>query len=217
MQNALGLMGDQALMIAITTALGVAGILALFMALFWPTRWRLKYRMEVGFVVILGALMIFADFNSTETFTAYEKDLPREGEINLANIGEAGLEKFDRTYGVYAFQWGFIFFDENNAASRNAVKVAPGERVLFNIMANDVIHGFSIPVVGITTEFQPGEVRSIWIRAPEKEGKYLIQCMNYCGLGHSQMKAWLVVDKNFAPMKMGSATQGAAETGGASS
>ena len=33
----------------------------------------------------------------------------------------------------------------------------------------------------------------MWIRAPEAPGKYLIQCLNYCGLGHSQMKAWLVV------------------------
>jgi heme/copper-type cytochrome/quinol oxidase subunit 2 len=33
----------------------------------------------------------------------------------------------------------------------------------------------------------------MWIRAPEKPGKYLIQCLNYCGLGHAQMKAWLVV------------------------
>ena len=204
MQNALGLMGDQFMMMAITAALGIAGILALFMALFWPARWRMQYRMEVVFVVLLAALMIFADYKSTETFTAYEKDLPREGKVSPANMADAGHEKFDRTYGVYAFQWGFIFFDAANSASRNAVKVAPGERVLFNIMANDVIHGFNIPVAGLTTEFQPGEVRSVWIRAPEKEGKYLIQCMNYCGVGHAQMKAWLVVDNNFGSMQMDS-------------
>ena len=202
MQNALGLMGDQSMMMAITAALGIAGILALFMALFWPARWRMKYRMEVVFVVLMAALMIFADFKSADTYTVYEKDLPREGKVSPASMAEAGHEKFDRTYGVYAFQWGFIFFDADNTASRNAVKVAPGERVLFNIMANDVIHGFNIPVAGITTEFQPGEVRSVWIRAPEKEGKYLIQCMNYCGVGHAQMKAWLVVDNNFASMNM---------------
>ena len=45
----------------------------------------------------------------------------------------------------------------------------------------------------MTTEFEPNEVRYIWILAPKKPGKYLIQCLNYCGLGHAQMKAWLVV------------------------
>jgi cytochrome c oxidase subunit 2 len=61
-------------------------------------------------------------------------------------------------------------------------------------MSNDVIHGFNIPVARLTTEFDPGGVRSIWIRAPTKPGKYLIQCLNYCGVGHAQMKAWLVVE-----------------------
>jgi hypothetical protein len=50
MQNALGLLGDQALMFGIMVALGVSGIVALFMALFWPRRWHLKYRVEVVFV-----------------------------------------------------------------------------------------------------------------------------------------------------------------------
>ncbi|MDH3671395.1 MAG: hypothetical protein OES46_09550 [Gammaproteobacteria bacterium] len=56
MQEALGLMGDQATMLAITIALGVGGLAALFMALLWPKRWHLPYRMEVGFVVLPTSL-----------------------------------------------------------------------------------------------------------------------------------------------------------------
>ena len=67
MQNALGLMGDQALMVGITGALGIGGILALFMALFWPRRWKLHYRVEVGFAVLLVALGIFTDAKSYDT------------------------------------------------------------------------------------------------------------------------------------------------------
>jgi cytochrome c oxidase subunit 2 len=71
--------------------------------------------------------------------------------------------------------------------------VKPGEKVLVHVLANDVIHGFQIPAVRFMTEVDPGAVRSIWFRAPKKAGKYLIQCVNYCGVGHYQMKAWLVV------------------------
>ncbi|MCH9000857.1 MAG: hypothetical protein IID48_21715 [Proteobacteria bacterium] len=193
MQNALGLMGDQAIMVGITLALGIGGVLALFMALFWPARWHLPYRMEVAFVVLLAGLAVYADANSAGTYQAYEADLPDEGALSGALAFDAAAAGFDRHIKVYAFQWGFLFFDEDGAASRNAVKVAPGAKVLFTILANDVIHGFNIPVARLTTEFDPGEARSIWIRAPEAPGKYLIQCLNYCGLGHSQMKAWLVV------------------------
>lgn len=193
MQHALGLMGDQAIMVAIAAALGVAGVLGLFMAIFWPARWRMKYRVEVGFIAILVAIVVYADYSSTATFEAYEANLPDRAALSGKVAFDAGAAGFDRQVNVYAFQWGFVFLDEQGAASRNAVRVEPGEKVLFNLASNDVIHGFNIPVARMTTEFEPGEFRSIWIRAPEKPGKYLIQCLNYCGLGHAQMKAWLVV------------------------
>jgi len=194
MQQALGLSGNTAIMFAITVALGVAGILALAMALFWPRRWRLRYRMEVGFVLLLLGLVIYADLDSGRIYQAYEANLPEPVALSGAKGFDAKRVGFDRQVRVYAFQWGFIFFDEQGKASRNAVKVAPGEKVLFNIMSNDVIHGLNIPAARMTTELDPGAVRSIWIRAPDAPGKYLIQCLNYCGLGHAQMKAWLVVE-----------------------
>lgn len=193
MQQALGLMGAQAAMVGIAVALGLGGVAALFMALFWPQRWRLHYRMEVGFVVLLVALVVYADADSTETFRAYEANLPSDEALSGKIAYDASKAGFDRAVTVYAFQWGFLFIDEAGATSRNAVKVRPGEKVVFTILSNDVIHGFNIPVAGITTEFEPDEPRAIWIRAPKTPGKYLIQCLNYCGLGHAQMKAWLVV------------------------
>jgi heme/copper-type cytochrome/quinol oxidase subunit 2 len=204
MQEALGLSGEAATMFAIMVALGVAGIVALFMALFWPTRWRISYRLEIAFAVLLTALAIYGDLSSAATYQAYERDLRNEALAGKAT-GEEGPEAFDRTVTVYAYQWGFVFIGPEGGASRNAVMVEPGERVLFNILSNDVIHGFDIPAARIITEVDPGSVRSIWIRAPERPGKYLIQCVDYCGVGHHQMKAWLVVK--------GDAEQGHAEHG----
>lgn len=198
MQHALGLMGDQAMMFGITVALGIAGIVALFMALFWPQRWRMKYRLEVGFVVLLVGLVFYADHSSSRAYHVYEANLSAPA-LRSGVMDAKAPAAFDRRIRVYAFQWGFIFFDEQGAASRNAVRVEPGQTVAFTILSNDVIHGFNIPVAGVTTEFEPGTPREIWIRAPKTPGKYLIQCLNYCGLGHAQMKAWLVVGDADAP------------------
>lgn len=193
MQNALGLLGDQALMFGIMVALGVAGIVALLMALFWPRRWHLKYRIEIAFVALLAVLVVYADVDSANTYRAYESQIRGEAMADEAQAAESGDMDFDRHVRVLAFQWGFVFLDEHGAASRNAVRVGTGERVLFSIMSSDVIHGFNIPVARLTTEFEPGEVRRVWIKTPDQTGKYLMQCLNYCGLGHAQMKAWLVV------------------------
>ena len=194
MQNALGLMGDQALMLAITFILGFAGIAALFLALFWPRRWRMKYRMEVVFVLILLVAAVFADQRSAATYAAYEANFKAENAVSGKVVERERSSAFDREITVISFQWGFGFITEDRQASRNAVSIKPSDKVLFRILSNDVIHGFNIPVAGITTEFDPGSSREIWIRAPEKPGKYLIQCLNYCGVGHAQMKAWLVVE-----------------------
>lgn len=193
MQHALGLLGHEALMFAIMVALGIAGVAALLMALFWPRRWQLKYRIEVVFVALLAALAVYADIDSANTYRAYESQLPNEAMGGKPHAVKSGDADFDRKIRVLAFQWGFLFLDEEGAASRNALRVGPGEKVLFSIMSNDVIHGMNIPVARLTTEFEPGEVRKVWIRTPNQPGKYLMQCLNYCGLGHAQMKAWLVV------------------------
>ncbi len=191
MENALGLSGYQALMMTIVFALGILGIAGLFLALFWPKRWRLKYRIEIGFIVMLLALAWYAEDSSSRIFTEYQDAIRASGVLTAEATEPSGT--FDRELKVVAFQWGFAFLSDDNKISRNAVVVKPGERVLFRIFSNDVIHGFNIPAVGITTEFDPGRERDIWIRTPEKPGKYLIQCLNYCGVGHAQMKAWLVV------------------------
>lgn len=192
MEQALGLSRETATMLAIVVALGIAGIAALFMALFWPRRWRISYRLEIMFAVLLTALAVYADWSSARTYQTYEQALPREATAGKPEAG-AGANAFDRSVTVYAYQWGFIFIDPNGVGSRNAVVVRPGEKILFNILSNDVIHGFDIPAARLITEVDPGAVRSVWIRAPQQPGKYLIQCVDYCGVGHHQMKAWLVV------------------------
>ncbi len=201
MENALGLMGGQATMIAITVFVMILGLGALLAAVFWPKRWRMKYRMEVIFVGLLAAMVYYADWKSTEIYTAYQKDFRAEQAVS-GQVVEKDDKAFDRTLTVVSFQWGFAFLTEDNEISRNAAVVKPNEKVLFNILSNDVIHGFNIPVAGITAEIDPGEPRQVWIRAPQKPGKYLIQCVNYCGVGHAQMKAWLVVEGEVPTAKM---------------
>lgn len=193
MENALGLSGYQAIMMTVVFALGLLGIAGLLLAVFWPKRWRLKYRMEVGFVVLLLGLAWYADNQSTAIFTQYQSAIRESGTLSAEASTPSG--QFDRELRVIAFQWGFAFLTDQNEISRNAAIVKPGEKVLFRIFSNDVIHGFNIPAVGITAEIEPSQEGSaVWIRAPKEPGKYLIQCLNYCGIGHAQMKAWLVVE-----------------------
>ena len=107
MENALGLTGYQATMMAIVYGLGTLGTGALFMALFWPKRWKLKYRIEIGFVVILIGLVWYADRESSAIFAQYQGDLKNAGEVSAEGTEASG--NFDRTIKVIAFQWALPF------------------------------------------------------------------------------------------------------------
>ncbi len=212
MENALGLSGGQALLMSITAFITVLGLVGLALALFMQKRWKLTYSIEYVFIAALLVMAWYGDFASTKVYTAYQADLRTEDPISGKFVKDAERDKkFDRILTVVAFQWGFAFITEDKEMSRNAAMVKPGERVLFKVITNDVIHGFNIPVARITAEIDPGDVRELWIRAPDKPGKYLIQCVNYCGIGHTQMKAWLVVggDEPTAKLKKGGQTNGA--------
>ncbi len=195
MEYALGLSGTQAFLMTITIAITVLGLVGLALALFMEKRWRPTYNFEYLFIAGLLVMAFYGDWASTSIYKAYQEDLRASEKVSGKFVEDADRDKkFDRILTVVAFQWGFAFITEEKEMSRNAAVVKPGERVLFKVVTNDVIHGFNIPASGITAEIDPGDVRELWIRAPGKPGKYLIQCVNYCGIGHAQMKAWLVVE-----------------------
>jgi cytochrome c oxidase subunit II len=211
MENALGISGPQAILMAITASFTVLGMVMLLAALLMGKRWKPSYAFEFGFIAIMVGLVIYADWSSNNTYTAYQENLNAEERALSGNYVGEGEAAFDRVLTVIAFQWGFAFINENDEISRNAAVVQPGEKVLFKVVSNDVIHGFNIPVAQITAEIDPDEKRELWIRAPDEPGKYLIQCVNYCGVGHAQMKAWLVVEApgDTASIDGGETTNGA--------
>lgn len=196
MENALGIWGPQAIMMAITALFTVLGMVMLMAAMLMKRRWKPSYAVEFVFIGIMLALVWLGDFTSSNTYSAYQADLNAEEKMVSGNYDGLGEEAFDSVVTVIAFQWGFGFINEEEEISRNALVVNPGEKVLLKILSNDVIHGFNIPVAQITAEIDPDAKRELWIRAPDTPGKYLIQCVNYCGVGHSQMKAWLVVEES---------------------
>ncbi len=203
MENALGIWGPQATLMAITASFTVLGMVMLLAALLMKRRWKPSYSFEFAFIGIMIALVFYADWSSVKTYSAYQENLNAEEKMVSGNYKGEGEAAFDRVVTVIAFQWGFAFINEQDEIARNALVVKPGDKVLLKIMSNDVIHGFNIPVAQITAEIDPDSKREMWIRAPDEPGKYLIQCVNYCGVGHSQMKAWLVVkaDEKTAELK----------------
>ena len=68
----------------------------------------------------------------------------------------------------------------------NPLVVPVNKKIRLITTANDVIHAFYVPSLGIQQSAIPGFVRDTWFRA-DKVGTYYGQCSQLCGKEHSYM------------------------------
>ena len=72
------------------------------------------------------------------------------------------------------------------------IQVTAGQAVRLVIRSKDGTHGFSIPKLKIDVRVpKTGDPVTVEFTAPPV-GEYQIACSEFCGIGHSQMKASLV-------------------------
>jgi cytochrome c oxidase subunit 2 len=68
----------------------------------------------------------------------------------------------------------------------NPLVVPVNQKVRIITTANDVIHAFAVPSLGVKQDAIPGFVRDTWFRA-ETVGDYYGQCQELCGKEHAYM------------------------------
>lgn len=111
--------------------------------------------------------------------------------------------------GVTARQFFFEFRYPDGRKSANELRVPQGSPVKLVMISSDVIHGFFIPDYRIKQDILPGQYTTLWL-SPDKAGTFDIFCTQYCGVGHSTMRARLVV---MPPAEYAQWAAGAAVTG----
>lgn len=82
---------------------------------------------------------------------------------------------------------------EQGGWTPEVITVRRGERVKLRIRSEDVVHGFSIPKLGIEVDWiEPGKVTEVEFVA-DRPGRYGFQCTVWCQLGHWRMRGTLEV------------------------
>ena len=114
---------------------------------------------------------------------------------------------------VTAKQWLYLFNYPDGRQAVNEVRVPLGKPVKFIMTSTDVIHGFYLPEFRLKQDILPGSYTYLWLQ-PEKTGRYDIYCTQYCGTGHSTMRAVLVVmeEHEYRAWLAGRVEKGEAET-----
>jgi cytochrome c oxidase subunit 2 len=87
----------------------------------------------------------------------------------------------------------------------NPIVVPTHKKIRFLVTANDVIHSWWVPELGVKRDAIPGFIHEAWAKI-EKPGTYRGQCAELCGVGHGFMPI-VVIAKNEADYKQWVAEQ----------
>ncbi|HXX97276.1 MAG TPA: cupredoxin domain-containing protein [Candidatus Bathyarchaeia archaeon] len=93
---------------------------------------------------------------------------------------------------VIGQQWFWTFQHVDGTREVSQLHVIQGIPYRFEIVSQDVIHSFNIPDFAVLTDAVPGRINTQW-SIFDVPGQYLIECREYCGLLHYNMRAQLFV------------------------
>lgn len=88
------------------------------------------------------------------------------------------------------FQWNFKYQD--GRSSVNELRLPLNQPVKLIMTSRDVIHSLFIPDFRQKQDLLPGRYTYLYL-VPKKAGTFDIYCAEYCGTGHSLMRATLIV------------------------
>jgi cytochrome c oxidase subunit II len=120
-----------------------------------------------------------------------------------------------KTIKVTGQQWFWTFEHEDGKQEVGELHVTRGVPYKFELVSMDVIHDFNVPDFTILLDVVPGRVNTVW-NIFDKSGEYLIQCREYCGMLHYNMKAKLFVEEPTAETAQAAAPSVQAASAGGS-
>src|SRR5215217_1195333 len=97
------------------------------------------------------------------------------------------------TIKVTGQQWFWSFEHADGTKEVNELHVEQDKPYRFEMTSLDVNHNFNVPDWTILMDVIPGRINTLW-NMFDQPGEYLIQCREYCGFSHYNMKAKLFVE-----------------------
>lgn len=141
---------------------------------------------EKHVIMITGVLLGVFVFSILYAQARYNNDVPECLPFDKAYT-EPKVNKLDeKTYQVFAVaqMWSF---------QPSEIYIPVGSEVDFYLSSKDVVHGFNIAEKNINMMAIYGNINKTTVTFDEP-GVYEIVCHEYCGVGHQNMKAQVIVN-----------------------
>lgn len=141
---------------------------------------------EKKVIVITLALLGLFVFSLLYAKGKYKTDLPECLPYDKAYEEPKVIKLDEKTYQVFAVaqMWQF---------QPAEIYIPVGSEVDFYLTSRDVVHGFNIAEKNVNMMAIYGNLNKTTVRF-DKPGVYNIVCHEYCGIGHQNMRAQVIVN-----------------------
>jgi cytochrome c oxidase subunit 2 len=113
--------------------------------------------------------------------------------VVLEDIEEKAQDALRVDVFAQQFAWSFGYPGKGNVWSQGELHVPLDRQVQFKLHGLDVIHSFWVPEWRIKKDAVPG-ITTTAVVTPDRVGTYQLICTEFCGFGHSTMRAEVVVE-----------------------
>lgn len=156
-----------------------------------PSKTSHNTPLEIAWTVIPVIILLLIAIPSFRLL--YFQDRVQDADMTLKVVGHQWYWSYE-----YPDQGGFTFDSIMLAAD----ELKPGQPRLLSVdekvvlpvdtnirilmTADDVLHAWAVPALGVKTDTVPGRVNESWVRIT-REGTYYGQCSELCGVNHGFM------------------------------
>ncbi len=116
------------------------------------------------------------------------------GFVGYVELRSPPEQAYEILVSARKWSWQFTYPDGTMATD---LHVPVGEPVRLVMSSEDVIHSLSVPAFRVKMDVVPGRYTRTWFQA-KQPGKFDLYCTEYCGTGHSDMLASVVVHEREA-------------------
>ena len=143
-------------------------------------------KVERGVIITSLLLMGLFVFSILYARGKYRSDVPECLPYDKAYAEPKIVKLADSTYQVFAVaaMWQF---------QPSEIYIPVGSEVDFFLTSKDVVHGFNIAPKNVNMMAVYGAINKTTVKF-DKPGVYDIICHEYCGVGHQNMRAQVIVN-----------------------
>lgn len=143
---------------------------------------KTEKRIIVSSLLLMGLFV----FSLLYAKNKYKSDVPECLPYDKAYEEPKVIRLDEKTYQVFAVaqMWQFLPAE---------IYIPVGSEVDFYLTSKDVVHGFNISEKNVNMTAIYGNLNKTTVRF-DKPGIYDIVCHEYCGIGHQNMRAQVIVN-----------------------